>query len=65
MLLLIDETELVAPVRYEAPGNVDDVRAAQRFPYIYGPLNLDAVIRAEAFPCSADGSFELPIGFPD
>jgi uncharacterized protein (DUF952 family) len=65
MLLLIDETKLVAPLRYEAPVNVDDVRAAQTFPHIYGPLNLDAVIRAEAFPCSADGSFDLPDNLRD
>jgi uncharacterized protein (DUF952 family) len=65
MLLLIDETKLVAPLRYETPAVPTDLRAAQSFPHIYGRLNLDAVVRAEAFPCSANGSFELPIGFPD
>jgi uncharacterized protein (DUF952 family) len=65
MLLTIDENRLRAPLRYETPAVPADLRAAQSFPHIYGPLNLDAVISAEAFPCRADGSFELPIGFPD
>lgn len=77
VLLSIDENWLTAPLRYETPIAPADVRAAQRFPHaigandgrensrfphIYGPLSLDAVVRTEAFPCSADGSFELPAG---
>ena len=30
------------------------------YPHYYGVLPLDAVIRAIAFPCNADGSFDLP-----
>jgi uncharacterized protein (DUF952 family) len=60
ILLTIDESRLSAPPRYEAPANADDVRATLRFPHIYGPLNFDAVISAEPFPCGAGGGFELP-----
>jgi uncharacterized protein (DUF952 family) len=60
VLLVIDENLLAAPLRYEAPLGKNDVRAALSFPHIYGPLNLNAVLSAEPFPCAADGSFELP-----
>jgi uncharacterized protein (DUF952 family) len=62
ILLGIDEGRLAAPLRYEAPADAKDVRATVKFPHIYGALNLEAVTWAVAFPCSADGSFELPTG---
>lgn len=49
VLLCIDEGGLTSPLRYE-----------NRFPHIYGPLNIDAVTRVVDFPCEADGSFRLP-----
>jgi uncharacterized protein (DUF952 family) len=54
LLLSIDESRLTAELREEEgePG--------QLFPHIYGPLNLDAVVRAEAFVPLADGAFTLP-----
>jgi uncharacterized protein (DUF952 family) len=60
MLINIDETRLVALLRYEAPASANDARAASLFPHIYGSLNLEAVTSANPFPCSADGSFLLP-----
>ncbi|MBE9047705.1 DUF952 domain-containing protein [Pleurocapsales cyanobacterium LEGE 10410] len=30
------------------------------YPHLYGVLPIDAVYRAIAFPCNADGSFNLP-----
>ena len=42
MLLHIDEIQLTAPLRYEMAPSVN-----QKFPHIYGPLNLDAVVKAE------------------
>jgi uncharacterized protein (DUF952 family) len=54
VLLCIDEAKLAAELREEEgePG--------QLFPHIYGPLNLDAVVRTELFPPKVDGSFVLP-----
>jgi uncharacterized protein (DUF952 family) len=60
ILLSIEESRLVAPLRYEAPGTMNDARAALRFPHVYGRLNLDAVTAAVPMPSGHDGSFELP-----
>jgi len=61
LVLRIDESKLISPLRFEAPAAAGDARPAARFPHIYGPLNLAAVIEATEFPCGADGSFHLPI----
>ena len=60
LLLCIDETRLVAPLKFEAPTTTGDARPSVRFPHIYGPLNLDAVLDVFEFPCAAEGSFQLP-----
>jgi uncharacterized protein (DUF952 family) len=60
LLLRIEETRLVAPLKFEAPATTGDARPSVRFPHIYGPLNLDAVVETLEFPCDADGSFQLP-----
>jgi uncharacterized protein (DUF952 family) len=60
LILRIDETRLVATLKFEAPATTGDARPSTRFPHIYGALNLDAVIDAVEFPCDADGSFQLP-----
>jgi uncharacterized protein (DUF952 family) len=53
ILLQIDATRLSAEGRYE---NLDG--ASELFPHIYGPINLDAVMRATPFPPRPDGSFD-------
>ncbi len=54
LLLCIDEGKLAAELREEEgePGRL--------FPHIYGPLNLDAVVKAIEFPPNEDGTFTLP-----
>lgn len=54
LLLRIDTHKLTERLVYE------DSYGHGSFPHIYGPINLDAVIKAVAFPCGDDGSFELP-----
>jgi len=52
VLLVIDRTRVQAPVRDE---NLEGGETL--FPHIYGPLNLDAVIKVVDFPPDADGGF--------
>lgn len=56
VLLYIDRNQVTAPIRDENLEGGKD-----RFPHIYGPLNLDAVYQVVNFPPDADGLFELPI----
>jgi uncharacterized protein (DUF952 family) len=63
ILLCIDESRVAAEVRYEPPatiGGAPDPRAGELFPHVYGPLELDAVVRIVPFPCDRDGGFALP-----
>lgn len=53
VLLAIDPQAIAADVRWE---QVD----GERFPHVYGPIDVAAVLDVIDFPPSADGSFELP-----
>ena len=55
VLLVIDSGKAKAEIVYE-----DCYETGQQFPHIYGPLNLDAVVKVVDFPPNADGSFSLP-----
>lgn len=50
-LLTIDESKLKSEVRYET---ADD---GEIYPHVYGPINLGAVVRAQAFEPGEDGRF--------
>jgi uncharacterized protein (DUF952 family) len=58
VLLRIDPSLLTTDLRWEAPAR----DPAARYPHIYGPLNLGAVIEVIEFPCREDGGFDLPPG---
>ena len=60
VILCIDESRLAAAPRYESPDSQLGEIAADLFPHLYRPLNLDAVINVIDFPCGADGTFEMP-----
>ncbi len=49
LLLVIDEGQVSAEIRYE-----------DGFPHIYGPLNQDAIVAVHTMPRNADGCFEFP-----
>jgi uncharacterized protein (DUF952 family) len=57
VLLTIDADKLQAPMRYERP--TDNPYTAQRFPHIYGPINLDAVIEASPLVPGENGLFSM------
>lgn len=64
-LLVIDPARLTADLRWEPPAHPGALANAQEpsgetFPHLYGPLNLDAVIRVIDFPPREDGTFNLP-----
>jgi uncharacterized protein (DUF952 family) len=56
VLLCIDPARVRAEIRWEA--SLGD----EKFPHIYGPLNVDAVVRVLDFESDQDGFFQLPAG---
>ena len=54
VLLCIDTEALEAEIRYENLEGGDEL-----FPHVYGPLNLEAVVRVLDFEPQADGAFAL------
>ena len=59
VLLVIDPEKVRPEIRYEAAGDGDE------YPHIYGPLNVDAVLRALKFEPGEDGTFALPMDIID
>lgn len=55
VLLRIETSDITPAIRYESPAGSEE-----RYPHIYGPLNLDAVKQVIDFPASTDGTFALP-----
>jgi uncharacterized protein (DUF952 family) len=58
VILSIEPSRVTVPVRedlVEFPEGTESLH-----PHLYGPLNLDAVVRVVAFPPRADGTFSLP-----
>jgi uncharacterized protein (DUF952 family) len=56
VLLSVDPALLAAELRYE------ESEPGERFPHLYGPLNLEAVVAVHAFPPGPDGGFTWPQG---
>ena len=54
MLLYIDTTKVQSEIRYESAGS------KELYPHIYGPLNIDAVIKVAPFEPVRNGRFKLP-----
>ena len=62
VLLLIDPSKLKPVLKWEPPAEPEPTHAreGELFPHVYGPLNLDAVVKVIPFEPGADGSFSLP-----
>jgi uncharacterized protein (DUF952 family) len=71
VILVVETSRLKAKLKYEAPVHPSASTSAAalsedaRFPHLYGPLNLDAVVKAVNFPPLANGRFELPAEISD
>jgi uncharacterized protein (DUF952 family) len=57
VILVVDPSRLTSQVRWEAGTD----KAGELFPHIYGPLNLEAVVRVLDFEPATDGKFHLPV----
>lgn len=55
ILLYIDSDKVQPEIRYEI------VEGNEKFPHLYGALNLDAVFEVVEFEPGKDGLFELPV----
>jgi uncharacterized protein (DUF952 family) len=62
VLLVVDETRVRSRVKWEAPAGAPASGISQddKFPHIYGPLNLDAVVQVLDFESNVNGNFQLP-----
>jgi uncharacterized protein (DUF952 family) len=52
LALVLDRSQLGAPVRYEDPRRV--------FPHVYGPIERDAVVEVLTMPRDGAGHFQAP-----
>jgi uncharacterized protein (DUF952 family) len=53
VVLSVREDKLAYPLRREDVGE-------EKYPHLYGPLNLDAVVEVVELPARADGTFDVP-----
>src|SRR3989304_809808 len=63
VVLLIENTLLTSILKWEPPSDGAPPVGAlegELFPHIYGPLNLDAVVKVLDIERNAEGLFELP-----
>jgi len=54
VLLCIDTIRVQSEIKYESAGN------EELYPHIYGPLNVDAVVKVVDFEPTKNGEFALP-----
>jgi len=61
-LLVVDETRISSQVKWETPAGppAPGISQDDKFPHVYGPLNLDAVVGVLDFNPDASGNFQLP-----
>ncbi len=64
ILLEVDTARLESELKYEPPDMAvpAEHQTDELFPHLYGPLNVDAVVRVHDFPMGEDGHFTLPDG---
>ena len=64
VMLLVDEGKLNSPVRWEpahnATGRLPPVTQEGFFPHVYGPINLDAIVKTVDLVPNEQGNFILP-----
>jgi uncharacterized protein (DUF952 family) len=63
LLLVIDPSLLSSELKWEPPsgGAPPGIPADDLFPHVYGPINLDAIVKTVDLESTPDGSYDLPI----
>lgn len=64
LLLMIDPARLSSDLKWEPPSGgtpPPGVPEGDLFPHIYGPINLNAVVKAVDLESNPDGNYDLPI----
>ena len=64
LLLMIDPSLLVSDLKWEPPsggGPPPGVPEGDMFPHIYGPINLDAIVKVFDLEANPDGKHKLPV----
>jgi uncharacterized protein (DUF952 family) len=64
LLLVIDPSLVSSDLKWEPPSGgtpPPGVPADELFPHVYGPINLDAVVKAVDLTSNPDGNYNLPI----
>lgn len=65
VLLVINPDKLTSELKWEPPAHPNPERAAkvgdELFPHVYGPINLEAVLKLIPFESADDGTFSLPL----
>lgn len=59
VLLQLDETKLTSALKWEPPAGppAPGISPADKFPHIYGPINLTAVVSVPDFMPASDGEW--------
>ena len=62
LLLMIDPSLLSVDLKWEPPAGdpPPGIPEGDKFPHIYGPLNLDAVVKVFDLEANLDGKYTLP-----
>lgn len=64
LLLVIEPEKLTAPLKFEPPDHPQadqpETDSGERFPHVYGALNLDSIQQVLKFSPDSDGFFTLP-----
>lgn len=64
LLLEIDPSLLSPELRWEPPSGgapPPGVPEGELFPHVYGPINLDAIVKVYDLESNPDGSYKLPV----
>jgi uncharacterized protein (DUF952 family) len=63
LLFMIDPSRLTSELQWESPSGgppPPGVPEGELFPHVYGPINLDAIVKVYDLETNSDGSYKTP-----